>query len=150
MTTLVTGARGKVGQGLIARLHAAGHTVRAASAHPAELTVPEGVETVALALDSPDDLDALDTELRGVRQVFLYPDPAGIHELIKAAEAAGVEHVVLLSSASVLGADADHDAAGLCHARLVTVARRRCQRRLGSPPRQAEEARIARRLAQAR
>ncbi|MEU8524331.1 MULTISPECIES: NAD(P)H-binding protein [Streptomyces] len=108
MTTLVTGARGKVGQGLVARLHAAGHTVRAASAAPAELTVPEGVETVALALGSPDD-DALHTALRGVRQVFLYPDPAGIHTLIKAAEAAGVEHVVLLSSSSVLGPDAEND-----------------------------------------
>lgn len=109
MTTLVTGARGKVGQGLIARLHTAGHTVRAASANPAELTVLEGVETVTLALDSPDNTDALDAAFRGVRQVFLYPDPAGIHELIKAAEAAGVEHVVLLSSSSVLGDGAEND-----------------------------------------
>ncbi|MEV5974247.1 NAD(P)H-binding protein [Streptomyces sp. NPDC051921] len=106
MTTLVTGARGKVGQGLIARLHAAGHTVRAASANPAELTVPDGVGTVELALDHPEGLDAA---LRGVRQVFLYPEPVGVHELIKAAETAGVEHVVLLSSASVLGPDAETD-----------------------------------------
>ncbi|MFD7324998.1 NAD(P)H-binding protein [Streptomyces sp. NPDC059875] len=106
MTTLITGARGKVGQGVIARLHAAGHTVRAASADPAELTVPDGVETVELALDHPAGLDSA---LRDVRQVFLYPEPAGIHELIKAAETAGVEHVVLLSSSSVLGPDAEDD-----------------------------------------
>ncbi|MFI8828382.1 NAD(P)H-binding protein [Streptomyces sp. NPDC053431] len=106
MTTLVTGARGKVGQGVIARLHATGHTVRAASADPAALTVPEGVETVELSLGRPEGLDAA---LRGVRQVFLYPDPAGIHELIAAARTAGVEHVVLLSSSSVLGPDAATD-----------------------------------------
>ncbi|MFI8966760.1 NAD(P)H-binding protein [Streptomyces sp. NPDC053493] len=106
MTTLVTGARGQVGQGVIARLHAAGRPVRAASAHPAGPAVPDGVETVRLDLGRPEGLD---TALRGVDQVFLYPDPAGIHAFIKAAEAAGVTHVVLLSSASVLGPDAETD-----------------------------------------
>ncbi|MGW4476883.1 NAD(P)H-binding protein [Nonomuraea sp. NPDC004354] len=104
MTILVTGARGKVGQAIIARLHAAGLPVRAASANPAELTVPAGVEAVELALDHPADA-ALD----GVRQVFLYPDPTGIDAFIKSAQAAGVEHVVLLSSSSVLGPDAETD-----------------------------------------
>ncbi|KJK57470.1 NAD(P)H-binding protein [Saccharothrix sp. ST-888] len=106
MTILITGARGKVGQAVIGRLHSAGLTVRAASANPAELTAPAGVEVAELALDRPETFDAA---LRGVRQVFLYPQPAGIHELVKAAEAAGVEHVVLLSSSSVLGPDAEHD-----------------------------------------
>ncbi|MFJ3793326.1 NAD(P)H-binding protein [Kitasatospora sp. NPDC090091] len=105
-TTLVTGARGKVGQAVVARLHAAGRTVRAASARPAELTVPDGVETAELALDRPETFEAA---LRGVGQVFLYPQPAGIHEFVEAAEAAGVEHVVLLSSSSVLGPDAEND-----------------------------------------
>ncbi|MFF1867615.1 NAD(P)H-binding protein [Streptomyces sp. CB03911] len=106
MTTLVTGARGKVGQAVIGRLHAAGHTVRAASADPSALTVPDGVEVAELVLDRPATFGAA---LRGVRQVFLYPNPAGIHELVAAAEAAGVEHVVLLSSSSVLGPDAERD-----------------------------------------
>ncbi|MFB7666976.1 NAD(P)H-binding protein [Kitasatospora sp. NPDC056138] len=106
MTILITGARGKVGQAVIGRLHSAGLTVRAASASPAELTAPAGVEVAELALDRPETFDAA---LRGVRQVFLYPQPAGIHELVKAAEAADVEHVVLLSSSSVLGPDAEHD-----------------------------------------
>ncbi|WP_328957890.1 NAD(P)H-binding protein [Kitasatospora purpeofusca] len=105
-TTLVTGARGKVGQGVIARLRAAGHSVRAASAHPADLTVPDGVERAELALDRPEAFGAV---LRGVQQVFLYPQPAGIHAFAEAAEAAGVEHVVLLSSSSVLGPDAEND-----------------------------------------
>ncbi|MFI6845063.1 NAD(P)H-binding protein [Kitasatospora sp. NPDC050467] len=106
MTVLITGARGKVGQAVLDRLHAAGHTVRAASANPADLTVPAGVEVAELALDRPDTFSSA---LRDVRQVFLYPQPAGIHELIEAAEAAGVEHVVLLSSSSVLGPDAEND-----------------------------------------
>ncbi|MEU6238352.1 NAD(P)H-binding protein [Kitasatospora sp. NPDC047058] len=105
-TTLVTGARGKVGQAVIGRLHAAGHAVRSASAAPAGLTVPDGVGTAGLALDRPETFDAA---LRGVRQVFLYPQPAGIHAFVEAAEAAGVEHVVLLSSSSVLGPDAEND-----------------------------------------
>ncbi|MCX4758481.1 NAD(P)H-binding protein [Kitasatospora purpeofusca] len=105
-TTLVTGSRGKVGQGVIARLHAAGHSVRAASARPADLTVPDGVERTELALDRPE---AFAAALRGVQQVFLYPQPAGINAFVEAAEAAGVEHVVLLSSSSVLGPDAEND-----------------------------------------
>ncbi|MFJ6480938.1 MULTISPECIES: NAD(P)H-binding protein [unclassified Streptomyces] len=106
MTILITGARGKVGRAVIDRLHSAGLPVRAASARPAELTVPAGIETAELALDRPETFAAA---LRGVRQVFLYPEPAGIHDLIKAAEAAGVEHVVLLSSSSVLAPDAEDD-----------------------------------------
>ncbi|MEK2489990.1 NAD(P)H-binding protein [Kitasatospora purpeofusca] len=105
-TTLVTGSRGKVGQGVIARLHAAGHSVRAASARPADLTVPDGVERAELALDRPE---AFAAALRGVQQVFLYPQPTGIHAFAEAAEAAGVEHIVLLSSSSVLGPDAEND-----------------------------------------
>ncbi|MFI9203092.1 NAD(P)H-binding protein [Streptomyces sp. NPDC053048] len=98
MTILITGARGKVGQAVVSRLHAAGRTVRAGSARPSELTVPAGTETAELVLDRPETFASA---LRGVRQVFLYPEPAGIHELIEAAEHAGVEHVVLLSSSSV-------------------------------------------------
>ncbi|WP_327263561.1 NAD(P)H-binding protein [Streptomyces sp. NBC_01232] len=106
MTVLITGARGTVGRAVLDRLHSAGLPVRAASARPAELTVPAGVETVELVLDRPETFAAA---LRGIRQVFLYPQPAGIHDLVKAAEAAGVEHVVLLSSASVLAPGAESD-----------------------------------------
>ncbi|WP_405530093.1 NAD(P)H-binding protein [Streptomyces avidinii] len=106
MTLLITGARGQVGRAVVERLHAAGLPVRAASARPTELTVPAGVETVELVLDRPETFAAA---LRGVRQVFLYPRPAGIHNLVEAAEAAGVEHVVLLSSSSVLAPGAESD-----------------------------------------
>ncbi|MER6449484.1 hypothetical protein DEJ51_17565 [Streptomyces venezuelae] len=106
MTILITGARGRVGRAVVDRLHSAGLAVRAASARPAEATVPAGVETAGLALDRPETFAAA---LRGVRQVFLYPQPDGIHDLVKAAEDSGVEHVVLLSSSSVLAPDAEND-----------------------------------------
>ncbi|WP_406312229.1 NAD(P)H-binding protein [Streptosporangium sp. NBC_01639] len=106
MTILITGARGKVGQAIVHRLHSAGVSIRAASADPAELTVPVGVEVAELGLDRPETFEAA---LRGVGQVFLYPEPDGIDAFIKTAEAAGVEHVVLLSSASVLNPGAETD-----------------------------------------
>ncbi|WP_157250282.1 NAD(P)H-binding protein [Nonomuraea typhae] len=104
MFNLITGARGKVGQAVIHRLHAAGLPVRAASADPAQLTVPDGVAVTELDLHRPSEA-ALD----GVRQVFLYPEPEGIDAFVKAAQHAGVEHVVLLSSSSVLAPGAETD-----------------------------------------
>lgn len=109
MTTLVTGARGKIGQAVIAQLHAADLPVRAASADLSELSVPAGVDTVELRLDAPETFG---TALRGVSQVFLYPNPDGIDAFLAAAQAAGVEHIVLLSSASVLSPDAETDPMG--------------------------------------
>ncbi|MFF4341795.1 SDR family oxidoreductase [Kitasatospora sp. NPDC001540] len=109
MTVLVTGARGQVGRAVLQQLHAAGRPVRAASARPAELAVPAGVPRVELVLNRPDTFAAA---LAGVRQVFLYPEPAGVDAFVAAAEAAGVEHVVLLSSASVLAPDAESDPLG--------------------------------------
>ncbi|MQS15626.1 NAD(P)H-binding protein [Streptomyces kaniharaensis] len=106
MTILITGARGKVGRAVLDRLHTGGLPIRAASAKPAELTVPAGVETAELVLDRPETFAAA---LDGVRQVFLYPNPAGIDAFTAAARAEGVEHVVLLSSSSVLAPDAETD-----------------------------------------
>lgn len=103
---LITGARGAVGQAVIARLHAAGLPVRAASADPARLTVPPGVEVAELRLDAPETFEAT---LDGARQVFLYAEPAGIDAFVKSARVAGVEHVVLLSSSSVHAPDAENN-----------------------------------------
>ncbi|KAB2348284.1 NAD(P)H-binding protein [Actinomadura rudentiformis] len=100
MTILVTGARGKIGQGVIDRLKAAGHPVRVASAEPS------GAGVIELKLTRPETFEAA---LRGVDQVFLYPEPDGIDAFVKTAEAAGVSHIVLLSSSSVLGPDAETD-----------------------------------------
>ncbi|RSM64348.1 hypothetical protein DMB66_20845 [Actinoplanes sp. ATCC 53533] len=110
MTILITGARGTVGGGVLRRLHATGHRLRAASREPDRLAVPEGVETALLDLAKPES-GALD----GVSRVFLYAEPEGIDEFVRAAEAAGVERIVLLSSSAVLSPTAMDSPLGRHH-----------------------------------
>ncbi|MET9487966.1 NAD(P)H-binding protein [Nocardia sp. NPDC006630] len=112
MTTLITGARGKIGHAVLTALHTAGQPVRAASSDPAALTVPAGVEAVALRFDAPETFDAA---LTGVDQVFLYAAHAGVDSFLTAARAAGVEHIVLLSSSSVESPDAATHPIGAQH-----------------------------------
>jgi len=93
MTILVTGARGHVGRAVLDALVAAGQDVRASSRDATTLDVP--TPKVSADLEDPSTLDAA---LDGVESVFLYTRPSGIEGFVKAAEAAGVRHVVLLSS----------------------------------------------------
>ncbi|MET7619885.1 NAD(P)H-binding protein [Streptomyces sp. NPDC005408] len=99
MTILVTGSRGKVGSVLIELLHEAGADVRAASAAPDKLRLPPSVDPVHLALDDPPTFPAA---LDSVTSVFLYAEPSHIGTFLDEAVAAGVEHIALLSSSSVL------------------------------------------------
>lgn len=96
MTVLVTGAGGNIGGRIVSMLAEGGFTVRAAARDAAGLGVPEGVETVSLDLDEPRQTrDVFD----GVDTVFLYPiRSGGPGAFLAAACAAGVRHVVLLSS----------------------------------------------------
>ncbi|WP_058042371.1 NAD(P)H-binding protein [Streptomyces roseifaciens] len=103
MTTLVTGSRGRVGRALIDILHARGHAVRAASRTPGELTLPDGVPSMRLALDEPETFRAA---LDGVASVFLYAEASHTAAFARAAADAGVRHIVLLSSSSVHYPDA--------------------------------------------
>ena len=96
-TVLVTGARGQVGRGVIERLHAAGHRVRAASSKPTEIATPTGEPAVELTLSRPKTFAAA---LHGVTGVFLYCEPEGIDQFLRTAESAGVEHIILLSSSA--------------------------------------------------
>ncbi|WP_027345563.1 NAD(P)H-binding protein [Hamadaea tsunoensis] len=100
MTTLVIGARGSIGRHVLDQLLAAAVPVRASVrslATAAEL--PPGTEVVAADLTRPETLpEALD----GVRAVFVYALADGAEDFVRAAEKAGVEHVVLMSSGSVL------------------------------------------------
>ncbi|MGZ3147658.1 NAD(P)H-binding protein [Lentzea chajnantorensis] len=106
MTILVTGARGNVGRRVLQRLYAAGHSLRASGRNPAELDVPEGVETVTLDLT---DQETFVAALAGVSKVLLYAEPDGITQFLDEAEKAGVERVVLLSSNTVGLPGADED-----------------------------------------
>lgn len=103
MTVLVTGSRGRVASTLIELLHDAGLKVRAASKNPADLSPPGGVDTVRCDLSDPADFD---TALDGVDSVFLYAEASHIETFVARARAAGVQHIALLSSSSVLAPDA--------------------------------------------
>ncbi|MET8164544.1 NAD(P)H-binding protein [Streptomyces sp. NPDC005329] len=100
---LITGGRGAVATRLLALLHADGLPVRVGSAARADLTPPPGVEAVTLDLTDPSTFPAA---LAGVTSVFLYANPARITDFVDHAHRAGVTHVVVLSSSSVLGAGA--------------------------------------------
>ncbi|CAM5638152.1 NAD(P)H-binding protein [Streptomyces narbonensis] len=112
MTVLVTGSRGRVASTLIALLDAAGVKVTAASKDPANLSPPPGVGTAHCDLTDPATFD---TALDGVDAVFLYAEAAHIDTFAARARAAGVEHVVLLSSSSVLAPDAARSAIAAPH-----------------------------------
>jgi uncharacterized protein YbjT (DUF2867 family) len=99
LTVLVTGARGHVGGAVLTGLLAAGEPVRASSRAPQPGEFPSGVEVVRADLTDPASLPGA---LADVRKVFLYAHPEGAAEFAAAARKAGVEHVVLLSSSSVL------------------------------------------------
>ncbi|MES9556841.1 MULTISPECIES: NAD(P)H-binding protein [unclassified Streptomyces] len=115
MHTLVTGCRGRIGSTLVSLLHRDGHTVRAASRTPGDLdttALPAGVPVVACDLGDPATFGAA---LDGVDSVFLYAEPSGIDAFLAAAESAGVGHIVLLSSSSVLAPDAQDNAIAASH-----------------------------------
>ena len=96
MTTLVTGARGAVATELIALLRRRGLPVRPASRQPGDPSI------ATCDLGDPATFPAA---LAGVTSVFLYAEASHIEAFVKEATTAGVEHIVLLSSSSVLGPD---------------------------------------------
>ncbi|AOR34911.1 FMN-dependent NADH-azoreductase [Streptomyces fodineus] len=99
---VVTGATGNVGRALVHRLLAAGRPVRALTRDPQRAALPAGAEVVRF---QPDDPAAL---FGGATALFLYAQ-AGTADLLEAARAHGVRHVVLLSSGIIQeGADETH------------------------------------------
>ncbi|CAL9661299.1 NAD(P)H-binding protein [Streptomyces sp. enrichment culture] len=101
---LVTGATGNVGGKVLSLLRAGGHKVRALTRDPERTAFAAGadLEVVAADLGRPETLaPALD----GVQKVFLMSLGANkaTHDahLVAAARAAGVEHVVQLSTLGV-------------------------------------------------
>ena len=102
MTILVTGAGGHVGSRVLDALLVAGQDVRASSRTTGKLDVPDHVPRVTIDLERPETLEGT---LDGVTSAFLYARPQGTEGFVKAAEAAGIEHVVLLSSAATRDPD---------------------------------------------
>ncbi|MQY18570.1 NAD(P)H-binding protein [Nocardia macrotermitis] len=100
MVTVIFGARGNVGRHVAVGLSALGEPIRLTSRNPGSLGTTHGVsEVVAADLERPETLPAA---LHGARRVFLYTKSTGIDGFVAAAESAGVRHVVLLSSGSVV------------------------------------------------
>jgi len=98
MSILVVGASGAVGGAVVAGLLDRGERVRATSRTPQKLALPVEVEVFAADLDDPASFS---DALMGVERVFLYADLADPEALLATFAAAGVGHVVVLSSSSV-------------------------------------------------
>ena len=102
---VVTGATGNVGRALVERLAAAGRPVRALTRDPRRAGLPQRAEVVRHQLDDPAAL------FEGATHLFLNLQAVGdtTPALLDAARAAGVRHVVMLSSGIVReGADTSH------------------------------------------
>ncbi|ACZ88555.1 NAD(P)H-binding protein [Streptosporangium roseum] len=112
MTILVTGSRGGVGRSLLALLRSRGLDVRAASRAPGGLDLPAGVPAVTCDLTDPGTFP---TALKDVTSVFLYAEPSHIVPFVEQAAAAGVGHIVLLSTSAVLNPAADDDLIARSH-----------------------------------
>ncbi|MFJ3171298.1 NAD(P)H-binding protein [Streptomyces roseus] len=106
MSILVTGARGAVARGLVSLLAARGVPHRLASREP------DTPETVRCDLGDPATFAGA---LAGVRSVFLYAEASAADAFVKEAVTAGVEHVVLLSSSSVLAPGAAENPLAASH-----------------------------------
>ncbi|MFF4290358.1 SDR family oxidoreductase [Streptomyces sp. NPDC001633] len=96
---VITGATGNIGRALVGRLVTAGQPVRAVSRDPERAALPSGVEVMPLASDGL---------FEGASKLFLHVQATGdgIATVLDRARAAGVRHVVLLSSGIIQeGAD---------------------------------------------
>ncbi|MFI9504558.1 NAD(P)H-binding protein [Nocardia sp. NPDC052566] len=102
MLTVVFGASGNVGRHVAETLNSVGAQVRLTSRNPDPAVFPAGAQVITADLDRPETLPAA---LDGAQKVFLYARPEGIDGFVAAAESAGVQHVVLLSSAAVVQID---------------------------------------------
>jgi uncharacterized protein YbjT (DUF2867 family) len=100
---LVTGATGNIGSELVRALTQSGEPVRALarSAQPSH----NGVEYVTGDLNEPDSIRSALTAVRGL---FLLPGYQGMSGTLAQAKAAGVEHVVMVSSSSIEGGEASN------------------------------------------
>jgi uncharacterized protein YbjT (DUF2867 family) len=95
MTILVTGATGNIGRMVVDHLLAAGATgVRALTVDPRRAALPKQVEVVGGYLRK---IDTLPAALDGVDRMYLAPTPETVHDVVAAAQRAGVRHIVDLS-----------------------------------------------------
>ncbi|MER8262832.1 SDR family oxidoreductase [Streptomyces griseus] len=96
---LVTGATGNIGRELLRQLDGADVRALTRDATRAAAGMPAGVEVTEGDLGRPESLKSA---LRGARSLFLIPGVGDDTGTLDAARDAGVEHVVLVSSITVM------------------------------------------------
>lgn len=98
---LVTGATGTVGRQVVDQLVAQGASVRGLTRDAARANLPDVVDVFEGDLGKPETLTSA---FDGVRKLFVVLSGLSqVDTLVDIAKQAGVEHVVLLSSSSVIG-----------------------------------------------
>lgn len=95
MTHLITGATGAIGRIIVDQLVAAGADVAALTRKPDEANLPAAVKVFQGDLTQSEFPEGL---LAGVKRIFLFPVYGNIHPFLSQGKAAGVEHIVVLSS----------------------------------------------------
>ncbi|MFJ1787175.1 SDR family oxidoreductase [Streptomyces anulatus] len=101
--TVVTGATGTLGRHIVDGLLSSGRPVRAVSRQPQQSGLPSAVEVVAGDLHEPSTLG---TAFERAQALVLIAVPDSAVEVVACARAAGIEHIVVVSSAAVT---AGHD-----------------------------------------
>ncbi|MCX4508129.1 SDR family oxidoreductase [Streptomyces anulatus] len=101
--TVVTGATGTLGRHVVDGLLSSGRPVRAMSRQPRHSGFPSAVEVVAGDLHEPSTLGAA---FERAQALVLIAVPDSAVEVVACARAAGIEHIVVVSSAAVT---AGHD-----------------------------------------
>lgn len=95
---LIVGATGNVGGKLVHLLAEQGHSVRALVRDPAKAHFPDGVEVAVGDLDDPASIDAAARGVDGIFHMQASPMPAQTETVIAAAQNAGVEKLVAMTS----------------------------------------------------
>lgn len=95
MSYLITGATGAVGKHIVNQLIASGAQVHALSRKPNQTDLPAKVKVFEGDLTASGLQEGI---FDGVKSMFLFPAYGDLRPFLARAKAAGVEHVVLLSS----------------------------------------------------
>ena len=112
MSYLITGATGAIGRHIVKQLLAIGAEVRALSRKPDQANLPGGVEV--FQGDMTGNLQ--EGVFNDVKSVFLFPANGDIKPFLVKSKAAGVEHIIVLSSlAAAAEFPRDLDSASYCH-----------------------------------
>lgn len=120
MAYLITGATGTIGRQIVNQLAASGAEVHAISRKPEQASLPAGVEVFRGDLTSDNLQEGV---FDGIEGMFLFPAEGDLRPFLARAKAAGVSHIVVLSSQAAAGEHPrDLNSASYLHHRAVEQA----------------------------